>query len=375
MGNHFLRKTVKYVLFLLNMLFSLSLILACFGGGLFDGTVWITGLFSFACIYLLAAVLIFFVFWLFAKPALTLISIATIFLCWKPLKQVFPLNASSDFNFKKNASAIRIMSWNVELFNILEYKTHPEKKKEMFKLINEINPDIACFQEMVIGDSATHRINFINEFQKKIGMTEYHYSFNPVFDFDKMHHYGIITFSKYPIIKKETLVFKPYDYNSTFQYSDIVKDRDTFRVVNIHLQTFRLSPKNKKYLDNPSFGNEKGIEESKNILWKLKVGIQNRRRQSNHIKSMINESPYPVILCGDFNDVPNSYAYSTIGKNMQNAFAETGFGIGNTYDGISPTLRIDNIFTDNKFEVLQFGRFKKKLSDHFPISADLLLNK
>ena len=60
---------------------------------------------------------------------------------------------------------------------------------------------------------------------------------------------------------------------------------------------------------------------------------------------------------------------------MQNAFAEKGLGIGNTYDGISPTLRIDNIFADNKFEVLQFGRFKKKLSDHFPISADLLLKR
>ena len=89
----------------------------------------------------------------------------------------------------------------------------------------------------------------------------------------------------------------------------------------------------------------------------------------------MNQSPYPVIVCGDFNDVPNSYAYTTIGKNLQNGFAEKGFGIGNTYDGISPTLRIDNIFADKKFDVVQFERFKKKLSDHFPIAADLLYKK
>lgn len=375
MAKRFLRKTVKYVLFLLNIFLSLSLLMGCYGGNLFDGKTWFTGLFSFATIYVLISVLLFFLFWLFAKPVLSLVSLGAILVCWKPLKQVFPLNTSYNFSFKKQDASIRVMSWNVELFNILEHKSHPEKKKEMFRLINDINPDIACFQEMVIGDSAQHRINFINEFQKKMGLSEYFYSFNPVFDFDKMHHYGIITFSRYPIIKKETLVFKPYDYNSTFQYSDIVRGHDTFRVFNIHLQTFRLSKKNKSYLDNPSFSNQTGIEESKNILWKLKVGIQNRQRQSNHIRAVINKSPYPIILCGDFNDVPNSYAYTTIGKNMQNAFAEKGLGIGNTYDGISPTLRIDNIFADNKFEVLQFGRFKKKLSDHFPISADLLFKR
>ncbi len=375
MARQILRKTVKYVLLTLNILLSLSLIVGCYGGNIFAGKFWITGLFSFATIYLLLAEIIFFLFWLFIKPLFTLISVGVILICWKPLKQVFPLNTSDTFTFNKQAAAIRVMSWNVELFNILEYKSHPEKKKEMFGLINDINPDIACFQEMVIGDSAQHRINFINEFQKKIGMSEYFYSFNPVFDFDKMHHYGIIVFSKYPIIKKETLVFKPFDYNSTFQYVDIVKGSDTFRIFNIHLQTFRLSTNNKRYLDNPHFSDEKGIEESKNILWKLKVGIQNRRRQSDHIKTLLNQSPYPVVICGDFNDVPNSYAYTNIGKNLKNAFAEKGFGIGNTYDGISPTLRIDNIFADNRFEVLQFGRFKKKLSDHFPVATDLVFKK
>jgi endonuclease/exonuclease/phosphatase (EEP) superfamily protein YafD len=88
----------------------------------------------------------------------------------------------------------------------------------------------------------------------------------------------------------------------------------------------------------------------------------------------MNHSPYSIILCGDFNDVPNSYAYETIGAGLQNAFVQKGSGISRTFSSISPTLRIDNIFADKRFTVTQFTRVKKLLSDHFPIVADLKIN-
>jgi endonuclease/exonuclease/phosphatase family metal-dependent hydrolase len=97
--------------------------------------------------------------------------------------------------------------------------------------------------------------------------------------------------------------------------------------------------------------------------------------QARHIKEEIDKSPYKVIVCGDFNDVPNSYAYHTIGKDLLNAFTEKGSGLGRTFSGISPTLRIDNIFTDKKIATAQFTRVSKKLSDHFPIIADLEIKK
>ena len=85
----------------------------------------------------------------------------------------------------------------------------------------------------------------------------------------------------------------------------------------------------------------------------------------------MNHSPYPIILCGDFNDVPVSYAYETIGAGMKNAFVKKGYGISRTFSNISPTLRIDNIFVDQMFSISQFTRVKKLLSDHFPIIADV----
>ena len=100
------------------------------------------------------------------------------------------------------------MSWNVEHFDILEHKTHPEKKQEMLDLINEYNPDIACFQEMVASDSVSNAINYIPDFKKKIKMLDYHFSYNKRLDFDQNHHFGIISllqfyFSIYRHSKKQ----------------------------------------------------------------------------------------------------------------------------------------------------------------------------
>jgi endonuclease/exonuclease/phosphatase family metal-dependent hydrolase len=80
-----------------------------------------------------------------------------------------------------------------------------------------------------------------------------------------------------------------------------------------------------------------------------------------------------VILCGDFNDVPNSFAYYHIGEDMQDAFRSKGSGLDRTYLGISPTLRIDYIFCDPGFDILAYDRINKQLSDHYPIMADLFL--
>ena len=106
-------------------------------------------------------------------------------------------------------------------------------------------------------------------------------------------------------------------------------------------------------------------------MGKLKIGFLKRQAQADKIKAEIDKSPYPVIVCGDFNDVPNSYAYETIGRGLQNAFEKKGAGLGRTFSGIAPTLRIDQIFIDSFYQVNQYTRVAKKLSDHFPIVTDI----
>ena len=215
----------------------------------------------------------------------------------------------------------------------------------------------------------------MDEFLKELKFPDYYYSYNSKEDFWGYAHFGIIIFSRYPIIKKQTLTTYPNDYNSIFQYIDIVKGPDTIRVFNIHLQSLRFSRANLKYIDKPMDEKDDALKESKSIIGKFKKGFLKREMQANRIRMEVDKSPYPVIICGDFNDVPNSYAYHTIGRDMKNAFVEKGAGLGRTFASISPVLRIDNIFVDDKFNVQQFLRIRKKLSDHFPIVTDMELGK
>ncbi|MEP7163078.1 MAG: endonuclease/exonuclease/phosphatase family protein [Ferruginibacter sp.] len=375
MSTKSLRLFTKRIFVVTNICVALFFLFGCYGNWFAPLQFWFTGFFSLASFYLLLVLIGFIVFWIFTKPRFILISVVAILLAWAPLKHLLKLRLSSTFTMQKQPVNIRVMSWNVEHFDILEHKTHPERKQEMIDMINSYQPDVACFQEMVGSDSMPAAINYIPYFMKGMHMKDYHYSYNWKVDFDASHHFGIITFSKYPVINKQTVSFPPNDYNSIFQYIDIVKDQDTFRVFNIHLQSLKFSDNNLKYIDDPSLKDEADLKNSKNILSKFRIGFVKHRVQSDRVKKEMDKSPYPVIVCGDFNDVPNSYAYHTIGKGMKNAFAEKGTGIGRTFFSISPTLRIDNIFTDSRFSIAQYVRVKKKISDHFPIIADLYFKK
>ena len=331
---------------------------------------WFLSLFTLALPYLLLLLVMFFIFWLFIKPVLSIISLLTILISINAVKNIFPINFSADFSLTKQPGNIRVMSWNVEQFNILHHKDHPEIKQEMFDLINKYDPDIACFQEVVAGENKKS-INYFPDIKNALQFRDYLYSYTLKDDFDQYHHFGIIIFSKFPIIRKQMIVNNPNNYNSTYQFVDVLAGKDTLRIFNVHLQSLKFSKENLKYLDNGSIPAKTNITESKSIIAKIKRGILKRASQAFFIKDEMDDSPYPIILCGDFNDVPVSYAYETIGAGLQNAFVQKGLGISRTFSTISPTLRIDNIFADKKFTITQFTRVKKLLSDHFPIIADM----
>jgi endonuclease/exonuclease/phosphatase family metal-dependent hydrolase len=372
---HPVRRFTKRFLILCNVLVAMAFLLGCYGYWFDPASFWFTGFFSLGAFYFLIILIVFIFFWLVAKPAGMLISITALLLAWTPLRHLVKFRVAQDFNMKKENTSLRVMSWNVEHFQIGQHKKHPEKKQQMIWLINHYQPDVACFQEMVGSDSVPRAINYLPDFVKDLKMPYFFYTYNSKLDFDKDHRFGIIVFSKYPILNKKSISYSPNDYNSIFQYVDVRKSEDTFRIFNLHLQSLKFSDEDLKYLEEPGANQDNSLKKSRNILSKFKTGFLRRKNQSEHIKEEINQSPYPVVVCGDFNDVPNSYAYATIGKGLKNSFAEKGSGIGRTFTHISPTLRIDNIFTDKRFTIQQYARDGKDVSDHFPIVADLYYNK
>jgi endonuclease/exonuclease/phosphatase family metal-dependent hydrolase len=70
---------------------------------------------------------------------------------------------------------------------------------------------------------------------------------------------------------------------------------------------------------------------------------------------------------------PASFAVNELSKGLKNAFRERGFGLGRTYNGDFPNFQIDYILATLQFDVLDYYIIEKKLSDHYPVRADLLL--
>ncbi len=374
MAKRVLRTFTKKILIVLNIITALCFIAGVSVRFFTPMSWWFLGLFTFILPYLLLLLLFFVVLWLFTKPVWISISLLTIIVSWPSVRNVFSIHFPQPFTLEKENNTLRVMSWNVEQFNIQHYKDKPWIKKQMLDLINYYDPDIACCQEVVAGEKKKG-INYFPDIISKLKFKDYFYSYAIKDDFDSYHHFGILIFSKLPVVKKQVLVNNPNDYNSSFQYMDVIKETDTIRVFNIHLQSLKFSKDNLNYLDKAALKTDSNITESKSIVSKIKTGFIKRSVQADFINDEIAHSPYPVIVCGDFNDVPDSYAYETIGEGLQDAFVEKGSGISRTFSSISPTLRIDNIFADKKFGITQFTRIKKLLSDHFPIVADMVAGK
>jgi len=378
------RRISKKFFIILNLLTAVCFLIGCYASYFYNTGGWMFGLFPMIAFYLLLVLLLFFLFWLFLKSKWAIVFILAILAGYRPLSKIIPFRLATNFNKEKDTGALRIMSWNVAQFNILNNKQQPETRDRMMNLINEYRPDIACFQEMVAGDTLYnlntpyyHKYSFFSvfEYESKLGYPGYFFSYNFKEDFLNHQHFGLIIFSKYPIINRRTVTNYPYDYNNNFQYADIVNNSDTIRVFNLHLQSLKFSANNLQYIDSPTLESKEDLLQTKSLLGKFRSGFVKRKLQADRIRGEIDLSPYPVIVCGDFNDVPNSYAYNTIGNGLQNAFAVKGAGLGRTFSGIAPTLRIDNIFAHPAFLVQQYCRVKKKLSDHFPIIADVTPHK
>ena len=143
---------------------------------------------------------------------------------------------------------------------------------------------------------------------------------------------------------------------------------DTVRIYNMHLQSIAFAPNDYKYIEDlQSDVENEDIERSKNILRRLKLAFIKRAKQSELISASISSCHFPIIVCGDFNDTPASYTYHTISQNLNDAFVESGNGLGRSYVGKFPSFRIDYILHSDKFKAHNFKTIREELSDHFPV--------
>ena len=109
------------------------------------------------------------------------------------------------------------------------------------------------------------------------------------------------------------------------------------------------------------------------VTKRLKKSFESRGKEVQIIKRHIDNCPYPTVICGDFNDIPVSYAYQKLGEDKLDGFLESGNGFGATFTKI-PFLRIDYIFYDKQFSSTGFITHQNILSDHKALSCKIKLD-
>ena len=323
-------------------------------------------------------------YWLFAffglgYPVLFFINIFFVLYWILQLKKYFLISLVSilfgyqsffsycQFNFSNSSvenNSLRVITYNCMLFDLYNWRENVGSRNKIFTMLSKENPDILCLQEFYTSENPSGFDNL--HVLSRLLKFPYH-SKHYTTTLRQTDHWGIITFSKFPIVNSGVLVFQTKTNNACI-FSDVVIDRDTVRVYNIHLQSIQFGKEDYKYVsDVIKNKNNQDLQHGKSILRRLKKGFTKRATQSEMISKHIEGCRYKIILCGDFNDTPTSYAYHKVRGNLMDAFFEKGRGLETTYNGDFPAFRIDNIFHSHGIKTNSYKKIDNSLTDHSPV--------
>lgn len=351
-----MRKTFIFLLFMLNIMAVAALLVSYLAVFIAPDKLWVPAIFGLAYPFILLANLLFVAFWIFVKPRNLFLSLIPILLGGVFINRYFQLTGKSTSD-----KGIRVISYNVMLFGGEKGSNQRTNANKIVEYLNQQNADIICLQDVQLGrNNAFNAASAVKELKT---IEHYHFGRSSV-------TYGVVTFTRYPILKMGEIRTK--NSSNIAIYTDVLIDSDTVRIFNIHLQSYKIDPRKYAIIESPGIDDERDLREMREIGSKLKRGFQFRAGQVREISDFIEQTPYPVIICGDFNDTPVSYAYQQILGNRNDAFVKAGSGFGRTYIGKLPSFRIDNIFYSNDFKAYNFKTANFRMSDHLPVSCKLI---
>lgn len=269
----------------------------------------------------------------------------------------------------KGEKTISVMTYNVRLFDFYNWVSGKKHVvgDSIISFLKEKNPDIVCFQEFYYEE--TKRFPTKDTLVKILNAKHFQGKFTFVDVFHINQYFGVATLSRYPIVKQGFVPIHSAVSNFCI-YSDVEIEHKIIRVYNVHVGSFRFEKEEYAVFDEKNTLSDSLLNKS-NLLRKLITGYKSRSEELALVVEHVKKSPYPVILCGDINDTPISYAYQQLSDVLNDAFTESGFGLGHTYSGKLPSNRIDYIFHSAEFTSHTFHVQEKVWSDHRAIWATL----
>ncbi len=292
-------------------------------------------------------------------------SAAVVVVGWSHLTSVFGVHFSQAQSLNteggKKSVGLRVMSYNVHGLITPGAKNIIAARLELSRFLEKQNADVICFQEYLFQWGENYDKQMLDDipFLKK-----YPYSI-------RIKGNDLAIFSRFPILNSGILLNRNDSNGCT--YADISVRGQNVRFYSLQLRSNVVSDIADDLAKRKDITNDDSWFNVGRMLTRFRRYGIIRAKDSEAVKKHIKESPNPVILCGDFNDIPVSYSYKTLSDGFIDAFQETGRGVGTTYAGHIPALRIDYILTDPRFKPLNCFIFRVRHSDHYPVVSDIVI--
>lgn len=362
-----------YIMRILNVFAVIALFLAYVSQFISPQTFWIPAFFGLAYPVIFLVNLFFIAYWIFNLRLFALVSLITVFIGFGLPKFYVKFSAKNTIENPENA--FKVMSFNVHDFDYYSqtYGNNNEGYDTIIGFIKSEKPDIICFQEFYSHDLNPDKSNWAKLRLQCGYLFGYREKYN---DRTKRAYLSIV--SKYQIIDKGIIENADGNKDITGIFADIIVSGRIVRVYNVHLNSMGISSET-DYITRSYELSESDMQiasaGARKMTSRMKRGYIKRALQAEQIQNHIENSPYPVILAGDFNDTPCSYTFRTVSKDLFDSFALAGKGFSNTFNnGIYPSYRIDYILYDKFLIAYDYKRIKLKASDHFPISSNFVFN-
>ncbi len=350
MGKLAVYKYVMMMFLVLQMIATVFTIVALFGGNVSP-----VGNSARAMLVYILPILIFLnilllVYWIIRRKwFFALVPIITIACCIPYIGTIYQFRFG---NGEKTQRGLKIATYNVAMFN---RETSGFMAQDILAEMRRQKVDILCLQEYneISGDKKNSN------------------SYKEYFPYMAVGREDMVIYSRYPITGKKTILFE--DTNNSAMWADIDVKGNDIRVFNVHLQTTgingtlhqaaKLSSQHHDVTTNKLLDAIYG-----NYTW----GLMFRSGQAITVANEKRESQLPVILCGDFNDVPYSFVYNTMLGDMVDGFKECGKGWMYTFRG-KKAVRIDYIFHDAALKGVEYYKSELTYSDHYPVFMKIRL--
>lgn len=256
------------------------------------------------------------------------------------------------FGYNSDEAGQRMISLNCHGFVERGERIQPAEAADF---LATLSPDFLCLQEYPF--AAGQASSFAEAIQAATGLKHYY----------RHKGGGLAIFSRYPLQNGNGHFFA--NNANGYLYADADTPAGKLRIFNIHLQTNAISRMASQVAEEGDLQRRDTWLTIKGMLTRYGRSAKRRIPQINEIMNLVDKSPHPVVLCGDFNEVPASYTYRSLSTKLADAFIESGWGIGATYAGPLPGLRIDYIMHDRQWPASSFKTESVPFSDHRAVST------